>query len=81
MARPSILRDRIKDHLLEQIQNGGLQVGKTINLAALSRDTGVSVTPIREALSQLEQAQVSQSDSQSWFCGSSPIQVRSQESD
>ncbi|WP_349351219.1 MULTISPECIES: GntR family transcriptional regulator [unclassified Flagellimonas] len=58
MGRPSILRDRIKDHLLEQIQNGGLQVGKTINLAALSRDTGVSVTPIREALSQLEQAQV-----------------------
>lgn len=58
MGRPSILRDRIKDHLLEQIQNGGLQVGKTINLAALSRDTGISVTPIREALSQLEQAQV-----------------------
>ena len=35
-------------------------MGKTINLAALSRDTGISVTPIREALSQLEHAQVLQ---------------------
>ncbi|AEM72203.1 transcriptional regulator, GntR family [Allomuricauda ruestringensis DSM 13258] len=60
MAKQSILRDKIKAHLLLQIQNGALKVGKTINLAALSRDTGVSVTPIREALSQLEQAQVLQ---------------------
>lgn len=60
MAKQSILRDKIKEHLLLQIQNGALKVGKTINLAALSRDTGVSVTPIREALSQLEQAQVLQ---------------------
>ena len=43
-----------------QIQKGELKVGKTINLAALSRDTGISVTPIREALSQLEHAQVLQ---------------------
>ncbi len=60
MAKLSILRDKIKEHLLLQIQNGALKVGKTINLAALSRDTGVSVTPIREALSQLEHAQVLQ---------------------
>jgi len=45
---------------LLQIQKGELKVGKTINLAALSRDTGISVTPIREALSQLEHAQVLQ---------------------
>jgi len=55
-----VLRDKIKSHLLKQIQNGEIEVGKTINLAALSRDTGISVTPIREALSQLEQAQVLQ---------------------
>tara|TARA_R110002012_G_scaffold114357_2_gene261049 strand:+ start:2255 stop:2893 length:639 start_codon:yes stop_codon:yes gene_type:complete len=60
MGKLSVLRDTIKAHLLLQIQNGELQVGKTINLAALSRATGISVTPIREALSQLEHAQVLQ---------------------
>ncbi|MDF0705716.1 MAG: GntR family transcriptional regulator [Bacteroidota bacterium] len=60
MGKTLVLRDKIKEHLLFQIQNGELQVGKTINLAALSRATGISVTPIREALSQLEHAQVLQ---------------------
>ncbi|HKL91287.1 MAG TPA: GntR family transcriptional regulator [Allomuricauda sp.] len=60
MGKLSVLRDTIKAHLLLQIQNGELQVGKAINLAALSRATGISVTPIREALSQLEHAQVLQ---------------------
>lgn len=60
MGKTHALRDEIKDHLLLQIQKGEIKVGKTINLAALSRDTGISVTPIREALSQLEQAQVLQ---------------------
>ncbi len=60
MGKTHALRDEVKDHLLLQIQTGQLIVGKTINLAALSRDMGISVTPIREALSQLEQAQVLQ---------------------
>lgn len=60
MGQKSVLRNKIKKHLLSQIQNGSLKVGKTINLAALSRETGISVTPIREALSQLEHAQVLQ---------------------
>ncbi|MAU14506.1 MAG: transcriptional regulator [Muricauda sp.] len=60
MRQKSVLRNKIKKHLLSQIQNGRLKVGKTINLAALSRETGISVTPIREALSQLEHAQVLQ---------------------
>lgn len=60
MRQKSVLRNKIKNHLLSQIQNGRLKVGKTINLAALSRETGISVTPIREALSQLEHAQVLQ---------------------
>ena len=60
MGHRVVLRDKIKENLLLQIQNGDLKVGKTINLAALSRDTGISVTPIREALSQLEHAQVLQ---------------------
>ena len=58
MARKSNLRNKVKDHLLFQIQNGELQIGKTINLAALSRVTDISVTPIREALSQLEHSGV-----------------------
>ncbi|WP_422351492.1 GntR family transcriptional regulator [Flagellimonas sp.] len=53
-----ILRNQVKSHLLNQIQKGKLQVGRTINLALLSRQLGVSVTPIREALSQLEQSRV-----------------------
>lgn len=53
-----IIRNRVKNHILTLMQEGKLAVGKTINLAALSRELSVSVTPIREALSQLEEAQV-----------------------
>jgi DNA-binding GntR family transcriptional regulator len=52
------LRDQVREHLLEQMVQGTLQIGKTINLAALSRKIGVSVTPIREALTQLQQAHI-----------------------
>lgn len=58
MQNSQILRNRVKTHLLEQIQKGKLKVGKTINLALLSREIGISVTPIREALTQLEQARI-----------------------
>ncbi len=58
MIQHQILRNRVKNHLLGQIQKGELEIGKTINLASLSRKIGVSVTPIREALSQLEQSRV-----------------------
>ncbi|MGW9686254.1 GntR family transcriptional regulator [Flagellimonas sp. 2504JD1-5] len=52
------LRDKVRSHLLDQIRKGELTIGKTINLAALARQMGISVTPIREALSQLEQARI-----------------------
>ncbi len=55
MSKKTVLRDKIKEQLLFQIHQGDLAIGKTINLAELSRETGISVTPIREALSQLEQ--------------------------
>jgi DNA-binding GntR family transcriptional regulator len=58
MNQIGALRDIVKNHLLVQIQNGALEVGKTINLAQLSRDIGISATPIREALSQLAYAGV-----------------------
>jgi DNA-binding GntR family transcriptional regulator len=40
------------------MKQGKLHIGKTINLAALSRELGVSVTPIREALTQLQQSHI-----------------------
>jgi DNA-binding GntR family transcriptional regulator len=52
------LRDQVRDHLLSEMIAGKLKIGKTINLAALSRELEVSVTPIREALSQLQQAHI-----------------------
>jgi DNA-binding GntR family transcriptional regulator len=52
------LRDQVRDYLLSEMITGKLKTGKTINLAALSRDLNVSVTPIREALTQLQQAHI-----------------------
>ncbi len=52
------LRRQVRDHLLSQMVKGELQIGKTINLAALSRELNISVTPIREALTQLQQANI-----------------------
>lgn len=54
------LRDQVRDYLLSEMVTGKLQTGKTINLAALSRHLNVSVTPIREALTQLQQAHIIQ---------------------
>ncbi|MEM1336352.1 MAG: GntR family transcriptional regulator [Bacteroidota bacterium] len=53
-----ILRNRVKTYLLHEILKGRLKIGKTINLAKVSRQLNVSVTPVREALSQLEQARI-----------------------
>ena len=53
-----ILRNRVKAHLQQEILKGRLKIGKTLNLAKVSRDLKVSVTPVREALSQLEQSRI-----------------------
>ncbi|WP_282160760.1 GntR family transcriptional regulator [Ulvibacterium marinum] len=53
-----IVRNLVKEHLLKKMREGKLKIGKTINLAAVARELQVSVTPIREALSQLQQAQI-----------------------
>jgi DNA-binding GntR family transcriptional regulator len=58
MTRKINLRDQVRDYLLHQMTTGSLELGKTINLAALSRGLNISVTPIREALSQLQQARI-----------------------
>ncbi|MEP2056371.1 MAG: GntR family transcriptional regulator [Maribacter litoralis] len=52
------LRDQVRDYLLSEMITGNLKIGKTINLAALARNLKVSVTPIREALTQLQQAHI-----------------------
>lgn len=52
------LRDQVRDHLLSEMTTGNLKTGKTINLAALARHLKVSVTPIREALTQLQQSHI-----------------------
>ena len=40
------------------MREGHLNAGNSVNLAALARKLNVSVTPIREALTQLQQSQV-----------------------
>ena len=58
MVSKVIIRDQVREHLLEQMTQGQLEPGKTLNLAALARKLDVSVTPIREALTQLQQSKL-----------------------
>ena len=58
MGKSKILRNQVRDHLLRQIHEGKLNAESSINLAELARILGVSVTPIREALGQLEYIKV-----------------------
>ncbi len=58
MIEPLMFRDKVKTYLLEQLKTGKLKIGKTINLAAIAREMGMSVTPVREALSQMEHAHI-----------------------
>lgn len=47
-------RDQVKDLLLYKMRKGLLNLEKSISLASLARELDVSVTPIREALTQLQ---------------------------
>lgn len=58
MMHIPVIRDQVREHLLRQMKKGTLRIGNTINLAALARELKVSVTPIREALTQLQQANI-----------------------
>jgi DNA-binding GntR family transcriptional regulator len=51
-------RDQVREHLQNQMLSGNLNAGQTLSLAGLARELDVSVTPIREALTQLEQAKI-----------------------
>jgi DNA-binding GntR family transcriptional regulator len=48
------LRELVYEYLRDQMNRGGLVPGAAINLAALSQELGVSKTPLRDALIQLE---------------------------
>ncbi|TMU56624.1 GntR family transcriptional regulator [Flagellimonas algicola] len=56
MLQKIILRDQIGSWLQEQLLSGSLQNGEKLSLVDISKDLEVSVTPIREALSQLSRA-------------------------
>ena len=47
-------RDQVRKLLLNKMKTGQLSAGDSLSLAAIARDLKVSVTPIREALTQLE---------------------------
>jgi DNA-binding GntR family transcriptional regulator len=48
------LKEQVYDYLREQMRTGALSPGSTINLDLTSRKLGVSRTPLRDALLQLE---------------------------
>ena len=48
------LREQIYDYLKNEMQSGNLAPGSSINLNAVSRQLGISKTPLRDALIQLE---------------------------
>lgn len=56
------LRDGIRRHLLEGIVTGKLGPGDRIRLAATAEEIGVSMTPLRESLVQLEREGFVRSD-------------------
>lgn len=56
MIVKTIFRDQVREYLLQEMRQGHLHEGQTINLASLARELDVSVTPIREALTQLQQS-------------------------
>ena len=48
------LRERVYDYLKEQMNGGRLLPGSIINLQEISKNLGISMTPLREALVKLE---------------------------
>ncbi|GEM_PF-2144647 len=55
MITKTIFRTEVKNILLEYMLAGSISPGKRLSLAKIARDLDVSVTPIREALTQLSE--------------------------
>lgn len=49
------IREEVRGALLHLIASGEIRADEAVNLASVARRVGVSVTPVREALIQLEQ--------------------------
>jgi DNA-binding GntR family transcriptional regulator len=64
---PVSLRDRIRRKIVEQIGRGEYQPGCRLNLARISGAMGVSPTPVREALTQLQHEGLVRSEPQRGF--------------
>ena len=62
------LRSKIRSHLVERLFGGDLKPGTQINESQLTRELGVSRTPLREALLQLEFEGLLRSDPGRGFC-------------
>lgn len=54
LAEKQPLADRMHDVLLGQFMDGTRRAGEPLNIGALTRELGVSQTPLREALARLE---------------------------
>ncbi len=54
-------RDQVRELLLDKLRSGDIKPGNSLSLASISRELDVSVTPIREALTQLEHSRIIES--------------------
>jgi len=54
MINSQSLREQIYSHLRNEIKNGTLKPGTSINMDNLSKELSISKTPLREALIKLE---------------------------
>lgn len=53
-----IERNRVRNFILEELLKGNIDIGDRLSLPAISKKLQCSVTPVREALTQLEYARV-----------------------
>ncbi len=60
MLQTISLREQVKMYLQTKMIKGDISFGERISMPKLSEDLGVSITPIREALTQLYQANIVQ---------------------
>lgn len=58
MIRTISIRDQVKEYLQTKMMNGKVSFGARISMPELSKSLGVSITPIREALTQLSEANI-----------------------
>lgn len=56
MIQKIVLRDQVKEYLCEQMLQKKLSFGQRLSLPEIANEVNVSVTPIREALTQLQQS-------------------------